>query len=72
VCTTQRTCREDYVTRDEREQVIDTMLAGYRHPGTIGATVVGDDHSLCRLLRMLEFSGPDKDVGEYLCSFLTA
>jgi hypothetical protein len=61
------------VTRDEREQAIDTMLAGYRHLGqTIGATVVGDDHTLCRLLRMLEFSGPDKDVGEYLCSFLTA
>ena len=61
------------MTRDEREQTIDRVLAAYRHLGaTVGAIVVGDDQTLCRLLRMLEFSGPDTDVGEYLCSFLTA
>jgi hypothetical protein len=57
------------VTRDERDKAIDRVLARYRQ---LGATIVGDDQTLCRLLRMLEFSGPDRDVGEYLCSFLTA
>ena len=57
------------MTRDERDQAVDTVLQDYQH---LGATIVGDDHTLCRLLRMLECSGPDRDVGEYLCSFLTA
>lgn len=57
------------MTRDERDKAIDRVLARYRQ---LGATIVGDDQTLCRLLRMLEFSGPDRDVGEYLCSFLTA
>jgi len=57
------------VTRDERDKAIDKVLGRYAH---LGATIVSDDQTLCRLLRMLEFSGPDRDVGEYLCSFLVA
>jgi hypothetical protein len=57
------------VTREEKEQVVDLVLARYEH---LGATVVSDDQTLCRLLRTLHVSKADKDVGDYLCSFLTA
>jgi hypothetical protein len=57
------------VTREQKEQAVDGVLARYAH---LGATVVSDDQALCRLLRTLEFSDADRDVGEYLCSFLIA
>jgi hypothetical protein len=57
------------VTREEKERAVDVVLSRYEH---LGATVVSDDHTLCRLLKTLEFSEADRDVGEYLCSFLTA
>ena len=57
------------MTREEKEQAVDEVLARYEQ---LGATVVSDDQTLCRLLQTLEFSDADKDVGEYLCSFLTA
>lgn len=57
------------MTREEREQRVDTLLAGYEG---LGATVVSDDETLCRLLRTMELSEDDGDVGEYLRSFLTA
>ena len=57
------------MTREEKERAADAVLARYQQ---LGATVVGDDDTLCRLLRTLEFSAADKDVGEYLCSFITA
>ena len=57
------------MTREEKEQAVDEVLARYEQ---LGATLVSDDVGLCRLLRTLEFSSADKDVGEYLCSFLTA
>jgi hypothetical protein len=57
------------VTREEKERAVDSALARYEH---LGATVVSDDQTLCRLLQTLEFSDADKDVGEYLCSFLIA
>lgn len=56
------------MTREEKEMAADAVLARYEH---LGAVVVSDDSALCRLLQTLEFSGADKDVGEYLCSFLT-
>ena len=56
------------VTREEKEQAVEGVLARYVH---LGATVVSDDQTLCRLLQTLEFSGSDRVVGEYLCSFLT-
>ncbi len=55
------------MTREEKEQAVDALLARYRH---LGATVVSDDDTLCRLLRTLEFSESDADVSEYLSSFL--
>jgi hypothetical protein len=58
-----------HMTREEKEQAADEVLSRYEQ---LGATIVGDDVGLCRLLRTLEFSSADKDVGEYLCSFLTA
>jgi hypothetical protein len=60
---------EDTVTREEKERAVDSVLARYMH---LGATVVSDDQTLCRLLQTLEFSDADRDVGEYLCSFLIA
>jgi hypothetical protein len=57
------------VTREEKEQAVDGLLARYEH---LGATVVSDDQTLCRLLQTLEFSDSDRAVGEYLCSFLIA
>lgn len=56
------------MTREEKERAVDTVLDRYEH---LGATIVGDDQTLCRLLRTLELSDADRDVGEYLCSFLT-
>lgn len=60
---------EGTVTREEKERAADEVLARYSH---LGATVVSDDQTLCRILQTLEFSGADRDVGEYLCSFITA
>jgi len=57
------------MTRGEKEQAADAVFARCEQ---LGATIVGDDISLCRLLRTLASSSADKDVGEYLCSFLTA
>ncbi len=57
------------MTREEKERAVDSTLARYE---ALGATVVSDDQTLCRLLQTLEFSGADRDVGEYLCSFLIA
>lgn len=56
------------MTREEKEQAIDAVLARYVH---LGATVVSDDSTLCRLLQTLECSDTGRDVGEYLSSFLT-
>ena len=55
------------MTREERDQAIDEVLARYEH---LGATVVSDDGTLCCLLQTLECSYTDRNVGEYLCSFL--
>jgi hypothetical protein len=57
------------VTREEKDRAVDAAMARYEH---LGATVVSDDQTLCRLLQTLQFSGADRDVGEYLCSFITA
>jgi hypothetical protein len=57
------------VTREVNEQAVAAVLARYQH---FGATMVSDDQTLCRLLQTPGFSEADRDVGEYLCSFLTA
>ena len=55
------------MTREEKNQAVDDLLARYRH---LGATVVSDDQVLCRLLRTLDLADADSDVGRYLCFFL--
>jgi len=56
------------VTREEKELAVERALRRYKH---LGATVVSDDVTLCRLLQTLELTSTDRDVGDYLCSFLT-
>ena len=56
------------MTRKEKAEVVDGMLDRYDH---IGALLVGDDHSLCRLLTTLEIGAKDHEIGDYLSSFLT-
>jgi hypothetical protein len=57
------------MTRKQRNQIVDRFAQHYQD---VGALIVGDDESLCRLLRTLEIGGSDRELGEYLCSFLTA
>lgn len=57
------------MTREEKDQAADRVLSRYTH---LGATIVSDDGTLCRLLEVLDLSTSDRDVGEYLCSFLVA
>lgn len=56
------------MTREQKEQVLDEIIAHYEG---LGATVVADEQSLCRLLATLELAQTDEALGEYLCSFLT-
>ena len=56
------------MTREEKEQAVDSVLARYEH---LGATVVSDESTLCRLLQTLKCSDTDREIGQYLCSFLT-
>lgn len=57
------------MTREEKDRAADRVLSRYPH---LGATVVADDGTLYRLLETLDLSASDRDVGEYLCSFLVA
>lgn len=57
------------MTRKERAEMVDHMLDRYE---SLGALVVGDDESLCRLLATLEIGVADREIGDYLTSFLTA
>ncbi len=55
------------MTRKEKAEVVDRMLDRYHH---LGALLVGDDESLCRLLATLEIGAEDREIGDYLTSFL--
>ena len=58
------------MTREEKNTAMERILSRYH---SLGATLVGDDQSLCRLLTTLHMdNATDRDVGDYLCSFLTA
>jgi hypothetical protein len=57
------------VTREEKDQAVESVLARYEH---LGATIASDNHSLCQLLETLRLTVDAKNVSEYLCSFLTA
>jgi hypothetical protein len=55
--------------RNERVQIIDRFLDRYAN---LGRLLVEDDECLYRLLQALGVDTTDRDVGEYLVSFLTA
>ena len=57
------------MTRKERAEIVDRVLDRYDR---LGALIVGDNESLCRLLNSLEIDVEDREIGDYLTSFLTA
>ncbi|HJW75130.1 MAG TPA: hypothetical protein VJ787_05615 [Thermoleophilia bacterium] len=57
------------MTRRQRNEIVDRFAEQYGH---IGRLIVSDDESLCRLLATLEIGVTDRELGDYLCSFLTA
>jgi len=57
------------VTRKEKDALVDRFIEQY---GDLGTLIVSDDESLCRLLATLEIGVEDHEIGDYLCSFLTA
>jgi hypothetical protein len=58
------------MTRAERDNIIQDVLGRYGH--SVGRTVVEDDMCLGRLLATLKFDLEDREVGDYLRSFLVA
>lgn len=56
------------MTRKERAEIVDRVLDRYDR---LGALIVGDNESLCRLLNSLEIDVEDREIGDYLTSFLT-
>ena len=58
------------MTRAEKDNIIQNVLGRYGH--NVGKTVVEDDTCLGRLLATLKFDLEDREVGNYLCSFLVA
>ena len=56
-------------TRKDRAQLIDRFLERYTD---LGRLVVDDDECLLHLLQALGVDTTDRDLGEYLASFLTA
>ena len=55
------------MTRRERTEIVDRVLDRY---GRLGALVVADDESLCRLLNALGIDVEDRAIAVYLSSFL--
>jgi len=56
------------MTRRQKTEMVDRMLDRY---DKLGALIVGDDVSLCRLLNTLEIGqDEDREIGNYLRSFL--
>jgi hypothetical protein len=56
------------MTRRQKSEMVDRMLERY---DKLGALIVGDDVSLCRLLTTLEIGqDEDREIGNYLRSFL--
>lgn len=58
------------MTRAEKDKIIADILSGYRFG--VGRAVVRDESCLMRLLSSLDLSEDDREVGDYLCSFLVA
>lgn len=56
------------MTRTQKAAIVDRVLDRYEN---LGALLVGDDESLCRLLMTLKLGDEDREIGNYLRSFLT-
>jgi hypothetical protein len=63
-----RPTRRPTVTRRDRAQIIDRFLDRYAN---LGQLLVEDDECLLHLLQALGVDTTDRDLGEYLVSFLT-
>ena len=57
------------MTRKERELIVENLLTRY---GDVGETVVGDDQSLCRLLKMMHRASAGNEVGMYVSAYIGA
>jgi len=57
------------MTYKERTAVVERMLVRYE---SLGALVVADDQTLCRLLISFRIDAEDRDLGDHLASFLIA
>jgi hypothetical protein len=62
--------RKAAMTRAEKDTTIQNVLGRYGH--RVGKTVVEDYTCLGRLLATLQLDLEDREVGNYLCSFLVA
>ncbi len=56
------------MTRMEKAEIVERLLARYAH---LGALLVRDDEILCRLFATLDINAKDREIGNYLRSFLT-
>jgi hypothetical protein len=56
------------MTSMEKREIVERLLVRYAHIGTL---LVRDDDMLCRLFIALDVGGKDREVGNYLRSFLT-
>jgi hypothetical protein len=61
--------KDGAMTRKEKTAIVDRMLDRYHD---LGGLIVGDDDILCRLLTTLEINAEDREIGNYLRSFLVA
>lgn len=57
------------MTRKERELVVERLLSRY---DDVGATIVDDDQSLCRLLTVMQRASANNEVGRYVCAYIGA
>lgn len=57
------------MTKEERDRRVDEILGRYE---ALGATVVSDEETLCRLLESLGAVDSDQQVGRYVSAYLGA
>ena len=55
------------MTRTEKAEIAERLLARYTH---LGALLVRDNEILCRLFTTMDINAKDREIGDYLTSFL--
>ena len=55
------------MTHTEKAEVTERLLARYTH---LGALLVRDNEILCRLFTTMDINAKDREIGDYLTSFL--